>query len=380
MLVIVSAYDLLQRSNDAAHSFTQESNFWYLSGIDEPGWRLVFDGSSGGSWLIMPDVSETHRLFEGGMSADEALRRSGVKKVITSDESIGLVRRLANKHTVVGTVGPPPHAEYFNFSLNAAITDNKNYLERQFTRVQDIRSDVSKLRAVKTELEIAQIQKAVDATVSAFKHVHEYMPAFNTESDIEAEFTYLMRKAGADGHAYDPIVAAGLHACTLHYSKNNSKIAKRDLVLMDVGAEYSHYAADITRTYAKSEPTKRQVQVHGAVEAAHHKIIATLEPMLSVEEYQRSVDEIMIEAIKSIGLAADESGLRKYFPHAISHGLGIDVHDSLGGPKYFEENMVLTVEPGIYIPEEGIGVRIEDDILITKNGHRNLSASLSTGL
>ncbi len=149
---------------------------------------------------------------------------------------------------------------------------------------------------------------------------------------------------------------------------------------MDVGAFYGGYAADISRTYVKGEPTKRQAAVHQAVEVAHHRIIKLIEPMLSVEEYQRSVDKIMKEALDSIGLQSDDTGLRKYFPHAISHGLGIDVHDSLGAPKYFETNMVLTVEPGIYIPEENIGVRIEDDILVTANGRKNLSAALSTGL
>jgi Xaa-Pro aminopeptidase len=149
---------------------------------------------------------------------------------------------------------------------------------------------------------------------------------------------------------------------------------------MDMGASYGGYAADISRTYVKGQPTKRQLEVYAAVEAAHQRIISLVEPMFSVEAYQVAVDKIMSEALSSIGLQSDKDGRRRYFPHAISHGLGIDVHDSLGAPKYFAENMVLTVEPGIYIPEENIGVRIEDDILVTSSGHKNLSAGLSTGL
>ncbi len=379
MLLIISAYGLIQRTNDAAHSFTQESNFWYLTGINEASWKLIYDGSSGESWLVAPDVSETHRIFEGGISANEAKQISGVKRVISSDECIPLMHQLAKKHTLVGTVGPPSHAEYFNFALNPSILQNRQFLERHFKSVQDIRSDISSLRAIKQPSEIMAIQKAVDITARAFEYVHSSIDAYAEESAIEAELTYHMRKSGAAGHAYDPIIAAAEHACTLHYSQNSGKISRKQLILMDVGAEYQHYAADITRTYAKGDPTKRQREVHGAVETAHHQIIKLLEPKLSVQEYQKAVDSIMSEALKSIGLLADDTSLRKYFPHAVSHGLGIDVHDSLGAPRYFEENMVLTVEPGIYIPEEGIGVRIEDDILITKSGHRNLSANLSTG-
>lgn len=380
MLVVASAYDLTQRSNDSAHSFTQESNFWYLSGIDDPGWMLIHDGSKGYSWLIAPNVSETHRIFEGGMSFDEAKRLSGVDKVITADEGTVLLRQLAKRHTVAGTVGPPSHHEYFNFSLNTATARTKQLLERTFSNVQDIRTDLAKLRAIKQAEEIVSIQRAVNITTKAFKHVRNNINDFSSESDIEAEFSYLQRKSGARGHAYDPIIAAGKNACTLHYGKNSEKISKRQMVLMDVGAEYGHYAADITRTYAKGEVTKRQREVHTAVESAHHRIIGLLAPMSSVESYQRQVDDIMADAIGSIGLDASKEGVRKYFPHAISHGLGIDVHDSLGAPKYFQENMVLTVEPGIYIPEEGIGIRIEDDILITATGRKNLSADLSTGL
>jgi Xaa-Pro aminopeptidase len=154
-------------------------------------------------------------------------------------------------------------------------------------------------------------------------------------------------------------------------------------VLLDIGARSGGYAADITRTYAYGDPTKRQIEIHAAVQAAHHAIIKLITPNLAVEEYQREVDCIMIDALLSVGLMADRDdtdNYHKYFPHAISHGLGVDVHDSLGGPQFLQLGMVLTVEPGIYIPEEGIGVRIEDDILVTDSGNVNLSARLSTDL
>jgi Xaa-Pro aminopeptidase len=219
--------------------------------------------------------------------------------------------------------------------------------------------------------------------MSAFEEVKASLDSLAYEYEVEAEFSYLFRRSGAKGHSYDPIVASGKNACTLHYGANNAKMKKRDLLLLDIGARHEGYAADITRTYALGEPTKRQREVHAAVQQAQADIIKLLRPDLSVEQYQRDVDGIMTRALMSLGLMkseSDEANFHKYFPHAVSHGLGVDVHESLGAPRVFQPGMLLTVEPGIYIPEEGIGVRIEDDILITEKGRTNLSARLSTDL
>lgn len=379
-LVILSAYGRLQRSNDAAHPFTQEANFWYLTGIEEPDWTVVIDGFQNRSWLVMPDISDVHMTFDGGLDATRAKDISGVDKVITNDEALKLIRELAKKHSLVHTVAAPLYADHFNFSLNPSIIRNWQNLERQFNQVQDIQKDLAKVRAIKRPEEIEMIRKAVKATVKGFEFIRQNINSYKNEYEIDADMSWSMRRSGARGHAYDPIIAAGKNACTLHYSHNRSPVKSRQLILMDVGASFGGYAADITRTYVKGEPTKRQKAVHTAVESAHEQIINLIKPSLSVEDYQRAVDDIMRTAIGGLGLGEDEKALRTYFPHAVSHGLGIDVHDSLGGPKYFVENMVLTVEPGIYIPEEGIGVRIEDDILVTTKGRENLSAALSTGL
>lgn len=379
-VVVLSAYGRQQRSNDSAYSFTQESNFWYLCGVEEPDWVLVMDGAQSHSWLIMPDVDDVHRTFDGSLSASEAKRISGVDQVVTADEGMTLLRTLAKRHGLVRTIDQPSHAEYFNFSLNPSIMKHRQMLERTFQQVQDCRKELAKLRAVKQPAEVKMIQKAVDVTIKAFEEVHKNLPTYKNEFEIEAVMGYAMRMNGADGHAYDPIVASGINACTLHYGHNRSTVRVHELVLMDVGAQFGGYAADITRTYAKASPTKRQREIHRAVEDAHNRIIDLISPMKSVEEYQKDVDLIMSEALRSIGLAHDETGVRRYMPHAVSHGLGIDVHDSLGAPKHFKEGMVLTVEPGIYVPEEKIGVRIEDDILVTASGRKNLSGRLSTGL
>jgi Xaa-Pro aminopeptidase len=380
--VVLSAYSLLQRSNDAAHGFQQEANFWYVTGITEPDWLVILDGMSGKSWLVSPAVDDVHRTFEGELSDQEAVAISGISTVIPYDEYEALLRRLAKNHSVVRTVKEHPHSSYYNFIENPAQKRLVSVLDRIFTSVLDCRKELAQLRAIKQPEEIVAIKKAIKQTTQAFEVVRDVLPNLRYEYEVEAEFIYQFKKHGLD-HAYDPIVAGGKNACTLHYGKNSAKLKKNSLLLMDIGALYDGYAADITRTFSYGQPTNRQQQVHAAVKTAHETIIALLKPGLSMKEYDETVDHIMKRALVGLRLMkneADDNTYRRYFPHAISHGLGIDVHDSLGGIGHFQPGMVLTVEPGIYIPEEGIGVRIEDDILITEKGHENLSRHLSTDL
>jgi Xaa-Pro aminopeptidase len=381
-VVVLSAYTKMQRGHDMASVFEQEANFWWLSGIDAADWQLVIDGSRHKTWLIMPHVSDVHQIFDGSLSADDAKRISGVDTVIAHDEASKLLRDLAKKHSVVHTLGDLPHAEYLDFVLNPAPKKIHEQLSRTFNAVQDCRKELSQLRAIKQPEEITMLQQAIDITIDAFNVVKEKLPTLKTEYQVEAEFTYFFRKNNV-AHAYDPIVAGGKNACTLHYDHNGAKLKKRELLLMDIGARSGGYPADITRTYAVGEPTKRQQQVHDAVVRVQRRIIELIGPGLSVEQYQRDVDAVMIDTLIELGLmrnASDEKAYHRYFPHAVSHGLGVNVHDSLGAPKLLQTGMVLTVEPGIYIPEESIGVRIEDDILITDSGFRNLSGRLSTEL
>ena len=379
-LVVLSAYTLLQRGNDAAFSFEQEASFWYLTGINHPDWWVIIDGQRGYSWLVAPDVAAVRQIFDGSLSADEAKRISGVNSVVTRDEGEKLLRDLSKKHSIVYTLLEDPNAGHYDFTLNPAPKKLWNTLDRIFNEVRDCRLDIARLRAIKQPVEIAAIKKAITLTRKAFDDVKQRLPELKNEYEVEAEFTYSFRKSGASGHAYDPIVASAGNACTLHYCANNARLKNNSLLLIDIGARVGGYSADITRTYAVGTPTKRQIQVCQAVERAHAAIISLLRPGLGVVEYHQQVDVIMKSALSDLGLLKNDDDYRRYFPHAISHGLGIDAHDPLGRPDEFRPGMVLTVEPGIYIPEEQIGVRIEDDILITDTGHTNLSGALSTSL
>ena len=369
---------LVQRSNDASYDFEQEANFWYLTGIDTASWLVVIQKNK--TSLIAPDVDDVHRTFDGSLSNDEAKNLSGADEVLSHQEGQALLEGLKEFNPTVASLGEDPRKEHYDFALNPGPVDLLVELKELFGEIQDCRHELAKLRAIKQPEEIELIRSAITITTEAFEMVRNDIHHYSFEYELDADFTSYFLKKGAKGHAYDPIIAAGKNAVTLHYSKNKDQLVPGGLVLLDIGARYKGYAADITRTYAHGDPSPRHRAVHAAVEAAHHKIIELLQPGFSVKAYFDKVDRIMLVALNELGLLKEKSDYRKYFPHSISHGLGIDVHDSLGSPDVFKPGMVLTVEPGIYIPEEGIGVRIEDDILITETGHENLSNRLPTSL
>ena len=378
-LVVVTAYAQQQLSGDMAAPFVQEASFWWLSRIEQPGWKLVIDGSRRKTTLIRPRLTKSQIVFDGGLDDSRALELSGAHDVIGADEFEAFLRQARRAHSMVYTI--KPNIEEYDFETNPAQHELCVVLERIFTTVQDCTPTLAQLRAIKTPFEIMSMKKAIKLTTTAFAEVRARLGDYSYEYEIEADITRCFRRHNAK-HAYEPIVASGKNALTLHYTANRHKLAKNQFVLIDVGARADGYCADITRTYCIN-PTKRQRQVHEAVEHAHHAIISLIKPGLPVAEYLSQVDEIMKDAMIRLGLLKDRSDevlYHTYFPHAVSHGLGVDVHDSLGAPRYLAEGMVLTVEPGIYIPEEGIGVRIEDDVLVTKTGYKNLSGSLSTNL
>ncbi len=377
-LIVVSAHDQMQLAGDMAAPFLQESNFFWLTGITLPGWKVIIDGTRRHVTLVRPTRSRVEEIFDGVIDDISLLNTAAADEIIDANEFENYLRKLAKHHPLVYT---PYHPESYSFIVNPAPGNLFAVLERIFTNTVDCTKQLAELRAIKSDEEIAMMRKAIKLTTDAFKSVRQNLDSYRYEYEIEADMTQHFRRNNAT-HAYEPIIAAGAHAVTLHYTANNASIARQRMVLIDVGARVGGYSADITRTYC-THPTKRQREIHAAVKEAHQRIIALLKPDLPVAEYIAEVDEIMKDALSGVKLLKDRNDIetyRKYFPHAISHGLGIDPHDNLGSPRYFKPGMVVTVEPGIYIPEEGIGVRIEDDILITKTGHENLSRTLPTSL
>lgn len=381
-LLVVAGYTGMQGTNDEEAKFRQESNFWYLTGVSFPDWWVIIDAKRGKSWLVEPDIDEMFKLFQESLDQDSARMAGGINDILTRDEAMAMLRTAAKSHQLVYTVGPPSYHERFGFTMNPAANDMRQMLERMFVKVEDFRLELARLRAIKQHVELEVMQSAIDLTIKALKDIKQKLNSYKYEYQIEADLSHAFRYGGGEGHGFEPIVASGSNAAVVHYFSNNAMLKKGSFVMLDVGAKVSGYPADITRTYAYGKPSKRMESVHQAVQAAQKQIIELLKPGLRIEEYQTQVDKIMKEAMVQLNIIEsmdDEKGYRKHMFHAISHGLGIDVHDALGKPTAFQPGMVITVEPGIYLGEEKFGVRIEDDILITDNGYRNLSAKLPTG-
>ncbi len=383
--VILAGNQEVQAASDMAFAFRQESNFWWMCGIDEKNWKLVYDAGRDYLILVMPEFDEITRVFEGSLSKDEAVKISAADDVILDSEFDTVLDKIQQENAKVYALTYEDSRRFYDDNFeNPARKNLMNKLNGRFSEIHDVSKLLSQTRSIKTDKEIELIQKSVDKTIDAFELIHKKIKSkeYKFEYQIEADLWQEFRGAGFNGQAYDPIVASGLNACTLHYSKNNQILKKGDMVLIDAATKLEYYPADITRTYAFGDVSRRQKDIHSAVQEITKSILRALdEGLRDVGEYVEFSNNIIKKYLVELGLMSgfdDEANFYKYFPHAISHGLGVDVHDSLGGPKEFCERMIITVEPGIYVPDENIAVRIEENILFTGDGIKNLSSGLST--
>lgn len=383
--IVVTANGLLQRGHDSTFAFAQDANFWYLTGIDEPDIILVMDRDR--EYLIVPSRSASREAFDGSVSADELTRRSGIKDVYDDKEGWDkLESRLHKVRHAASLAAPLPYVEQYGMYTNpsrAALHDRLQTINPDLEFL-DLHQHLIRLRMVKQPEELAAIQRAIDVTISTLKAVARpaQLRKYSHEYEIEADLSRGFRRAGAAGHAFEPIVASGQRACVLHNVANGGALAADELLLIDTGAEVEHYAADITRTFALGPPARRQQQVHAAVLEVQQFAFGLLKPGVVMKDYEKQVEHYMGEKLRELGLikSISHEEVRKYYPHATSHFLGLNVHDVGDYERPLEPNMVLTVEPGIYVPEEGIGVRIEDDVVVTDKGIKVLTAKLPSDL
>ncbi|PID31914.1 hypothetical protein CR970_03495 [Candidatus Saccharibacteria bacterium] len=378
--IVVTGNAALQKSADMAFPFHQDSNFWYLTGIELADVVLVMDKDT--EYLIMPERSEVQDLFEGTIDQQALAERSGVSDILPAQDGwkrlSARIKRVKHVATMAADdVFMQQHAMYANPARAQLMERLRSYNES--LELLNLREHLMHMRFVKQEPELAAIREAIRITAATLREVTRpsKMTKYAHEYQIEAAVSHGFRRRGAVGHAYDPIVAAGRNACVLHYTQNNDQLADNQLVLMDVGAQYSHYAADITRTVIRGEPTKRQRAVHDAVRQIHDFGVSLLKPGAVFLECEQEVRRMTGEKLRELGLikTIDAESVHRYYPHA-PHFLGLDVHDVGDYSAPLQPGVVLTIEPGIYIPEENIGVRIENDIVITSDGHQNLSADL----
>jgi len=383
--IVVTANGLLQRGTDSAYAFAQDASFWYLTGIDDPDIVLVMD--RGQEYLIVPTRSASRQAFDGTLSYEPLARRSGIAAVYDDKKGWEQLKNRLKKVKHAATLAVPPaydedHGLYTNPARAVLLRRLKEF--NADLKLLDIAPHLIRLRMIKQPAELMAIQNAIDITIATIKDVTRpaKLLGYNHEYQAEAELSRGFRRRGADGHAFEPIVAGGQRACTLHNVANNAAIDKRELLLIDTGAEVEHYAADITRTISLGSPSRRQQAVHAAVLNVQEFAFGLLKPGVTLKDYEQQIEHLMGEKLRELGLikTINHTNVRKYYPHGTSHFMGLNVHDAGDPSRPLEPGMVLTVEPGIYILAEGIGVRIEDDVLITSKGIKILTNKLSRQL
>ncbi len=376
--IVVSANGLMQRNSDMAFPFRQDSSFWYLTGLELPNAVLVMDKDK--EYLILSDTDDIHEFFNGSPQQEKIKARSGITDVFDGTAGWKKLDNRIKKVKHIATLAPPPaFAERFYFYTNPSRS-------ALFTRIKEVnpnieflelRQQLTTMRMFKQSVELESIQQSIDLTVKTFKSLKKRLSKMSHEYELDAFITHEYRRNGAM-NGYGPIVASGSNAHTIHYESNNSALDQNGLLLIDTGAEFEYYSADITRTYSLKTPTKRQVAVFDAVHEAHLYGLDLVRQHKSIKENEQLMEQFIGEKLRALGLikSIERETVRKYYPHGLSHFLGLDLHDIGDYDRPLEPGMVLTVEPGIYIPEEGIGVRIEDDVLVTLKGIKVLSSKL----
>jgi Xaa-Pro aminopeptidase len=379
--IVITANGLLQRGGDSSYPFHQDANFWYLTGIEEPDIILVLDKDK--EYLLVPPREANRATFDGAVDNTSLIHRSGIRMVLDTHEGWRqLGARLKRARHVATLAAPPAYLEQYGLYTNPARSALIKKLKEcnEDIELLDLSTHLVHLRMVKQPIELGAIQAAIDSTIDTLKEVTKpsKLAKYAHEYELEADITRGFRKRGTSGHAFEPIVASGARACTLHNVANNGAFASDELVICDIGAEVDHYAADITRTFSLGTPGRRQQAVYDAVAEVQDYAKSLLHPGVVLKEYEQQVEHFMGEKLRTLGLIKNiERGeVRTFYPHSTSHFLGLNVHDVGDYTHPLEPGMVLTVEPGIYIPKEAIGVRIEDDVLITEDGITCLSERL----
>jgi len=380
--IVLAANGLLQRGGDSTYAFAQDASFWYLTGCEEPDVVLVMDKTK--EYLIVPARDASRVAFDGAVDDDELRRVSGIAQIYESEEGWRqLTARLKRVKHVATLAAAPPYIGQYGMYVNPARAQLIDRLKDANGELEllDIGGQLVRLRVTKQPAELAAIRQAIAVTNRTLKHVLApgQLTKYKHEYEIEADISRGFRRLGASGHGFAPIVASGGRACTLHNVHNNGPLKATDLLTVDVGAEYNHYSADITRTVSLGgKSSKRQRAVYDAVLAAHAFALALVKPGALIHDNERRVEHFLGEKLRELGLikTINKSSVRQFYPHATSHFLGLNVHDVGDYDQPLGVGMVLTVEPGIYIKDEGIGVRIEDDVLVTKNGCEILSDAL----
>ncbi|MGC1241790.1 MAG: aminopeptidase P family protein [Chryseosolibacter sp.] len=384
-VVVLNANDIMPTNADGTMRFRQNSDLFYLTGVDQEESILVlcpdFPDEKYREVLFLRETSEQIALWEGHkLTKGEAREATGVKTVLW----------LADFHKIFHTMMVMGNVEHVYLNTNdhyraEVSVDSRDqrfikwcqqkYPLHKYERLAPI---MHRLRSVKSKDEIELMQKACDITASAFRRVLKFVNPGVKEYEIEAEYAHEFLRMGSRGFAYEPIIASGANSCVLHYIVNDQVCKDGDLLLLDVGAEYANYNADLTRTIpVNGRFTPRQREVYNAVLRIQRAAMKMLKPGVMYYDYHKEIQKLTEQELIGLKLI-DKEDVRKqnpekplfmrYFAHGTSHMLGLDVHDVGNMYQKMVAGMVWTVEPGIYIREENLGVRIENNVVITDTG------------
>lgn len=390
-IVILHSNDEFPQSGDALLRFKQSPDLYYLSGIDqEQSILILFPDSPIAQYreiLFLKQTNEHIAVWEGHKyTKDEAKAASGIESIFWLDEYETILNLLLHYAETI-YLNTNENDRYVHTvpyrDLRMALDLKTRFPLHEYKRAAPI---LRRLRSIKSEIEITQIKKACEITESAFRRVLSFVKPGVGEYEIEAEIIHEFIKNRATGHAYNPIIASGASACVLHYNDNNKLCQAGEVILLDFGAEYGNYNADLSRSIPVSGRfTERQKNVYNADLRVMKFATGLLKPGILLDEYQNEVGNFMQSELIDLGLL-DRHDVEKqdkkmplykqYFMHGTSHFLGLDVHDFGNRYEKLEAGMVLTCEPGIYIASEGLGVRIENNIVLTEDGNIDMMATI----
>ncbi len=365
-ITVVVGNSLMQRTGDTQFPFRQNGDFLYLSGITEPNCALVINGKTGEEFIMVDAKTGIHKIFDGAYNPKELAGISGITDIRTSAEGLAYFTQHAQGFAYINS-GKAPKVD---FTINGYRAKLAQRIKRSGVGTKDVRPVIAQLRMIKQPNEIGAIQKAIAITKNALSEIEPLIQNAKNENDLSIELNVRFARAGVE-HAFSPLIQAGLNTTILHYDKHSAPIANNSVVLFDIGAEYQYYAADISRTYIKGT-NERAIKVIAAVQDVQKRLIAHVMPGRTWRELHDYSEQLTLEKLKELGVTDDPSLVRQYFPHAFGHFVGLDTHDAGDYTVPLQAGMVITVEPGIYLPKEQIGVRIEDVILVTETGAKVL--------
>jgi Xaa-Pro aminopeptidase len=384
-LVALNANDIMPTNSDGTMRFRQNSDLFYLTGVEQEETILVlcpdFPDKKYREVLFLRETNEHIATWEGHkLTKEEARELTGIETVLWMSE----FWRLFNTMMVMGDTQHVYLNTNDHYRADSSVvtremrfvkTCMEKYPLHTYERLAPI---MHRLRSIKSKYEIELLQQACDITERAFRRVLKFVKPGVRENEIEAEFIHEFIKSGSRGFAYEPIVAAGKNSCVLHYIENDKACQDGDILLLDVGAEYANYNADLTRSIpVNGKFSKRQKEVYNAVLRVHREAVKLLKPGEKYFDYHKQVQKIMEHELIGLKLI-DKKDVKnqdpnkplfmKYFMHGTGHQLGLDVHDVGNMYHKMQVGQVWTVEPGIYIREEGLGIRIENNVVIQRNG------------